>query len=104
MKGNVGVYLGAPGPVYAAPPPMFYRNFWAPAYQSYPSPVVYQSPSLFMVRHPEPTVMGVDTAAATGTIASGTSMVGKGAGNVVVTGTTTDETAAHGADKTASPT
>src|ERR1700726_4510961 len=42
--GNVGVYVGAPGPVYAAPPPIFYRNFWAPAYQAYPPPVVYQSP------------------------------------------------------------
>jgi hypothetical protein len=42
--GTVGVYVGAPGPVYAAPPPIFYRNFWAPAYQAYPPPVVYQSP------------------------------------------------------------
>jgi hypothetical protein len=42
--GTVGLYVGAPGRVYAAPPPIFYRNFWAPAYQAYPPPVVYQSP------------------------------------------------------------
>ena len=42
--GNVGVYLGVPAPVYAAPPPIFNRPFWPPAYQSYPPPVVYQAP------------------------------------------------------------
>jgi hypothetical protein len=46
----------------------------------------------------------VDIGARIGTIAGGTTTVGTGAGNVIVTGTTTDETAAHGADKTASPT
>jgi hypothetical protein len=99
--GNVGVYVGAPGPVYAVPPPIFYRNFWAPAYQAYPPPVVYQPPPLCMDSHRE-RMVGVDTAAVG--IASGTTMVGTGAGNIIVKGTMTDETAAHGADKTASPT
>ena len=85
--GNVGVYVGAPGPVYAAPPPIFYRNFWAPAYQAYPPPVVYQSPPLCMDSHRE-RMVGVDTAAVG--IASGTTMVGKGAGNIIVMEMTTD--------------
>ena len=42
---NVGVYLGVPGPVYAAPPPVVYQPYRPPVvYQLYPPPVVYQAP------------------------------------------------------------
>jgi hypothetical protein len=44
--GNDGVYGGAPGYVYAAPPPIFYRSYWPPAnYQ--PPPVVYAPPGAY---------------------------------------------------------
>jgi hypothetical protein len=40
---TIGVYLG--GPVYAAPPPVYYQPYAPPViYQSYPPPVVYQAP------------------------------------------------------------
>ena len=99
--GNVGVYVGAPGPIYAAPPPIFYRNFWARLIKRTLRRWSTSRPPLCMDSHRE-RMVGVDTAAVG--IASGTTMVGTGAGNIIVKGTMTDETAAHGADKTASPT
>ena len=56
--GNVGVYFGAQGPVYAAPPPIFYRPFWPPVYQPYPPPVVYQAYPPPVVYQAPPVVYG----------------------------------------------
>src|SRR5258708_28071879 len=52
---SVGVYFG--GPVYAAPPPVYYQPYAPPViYQSYPPPVVYQPPPV--VYGPPPGVYG----------------------------------------------
>jgi hypothetical protein len=78
---NVGVYLGVPGPVYAAPPPV--------VYQPYPPPVD---------RRQAPTGMAMATVigATTGTIAVGVKMIGIEVGTTITAvgmtavGTTTD--------------
>src|SRR5258708_16275128 len=50
---SVGVFFG--GPVYAAPPPVYYQPYAPPViYQSYPPPVVYQSPPVVYGPPPVP--------------------------------------------------
>jgi len=65
------------------------RKLLGPGLSGVPPPVVYQSPPLCMNSHPE-RMVGVDTGAAIGTIASGTTMVGTGAGNIIVKATITE--------------
>src|SRR5258706_16348853 len=57
---NVGVYLGIPGPIYGAPPPVIYQPYYPPPviYQSYPPPVIYQSYPPPVIYQAPPVVYG----------------------------------------------